>query len=163
MVVPALASALDRLRRLLPGAWAGLLLCIAAIAAPAAFAMLDRPNAGRVVGWIFQREAWTSLVLAVVLLLIERPRARSAAQGGRGSVLSADMLLLLATVFCTVAGHFALLPLMDAARTGQGPLTFGQLHFISVGFFLAKLLCIVALAWRAVAPAGVNLSRPASS
>lgn len=155
-----MAALLDRLRRLLPGAWAGLLLCIAAIAAPAAFAMLDRPSAGRVVGWIFQREAWTSLVLAVVLLLIERPRARASAEAGRGSVLSTEMLLLLATVFCTVAGHFALLPLMDAARTGQGPLSFGQLHFISVGFFGVKLSCIAALAWRAVA---TNLSRPASS
>ncbi len=153
-----MAALLDRLRRLLPAAWAGLLLCIAAIAAPAAFAMLDRPSAGRVVGWIFQREAWTSLVLAVLLLLIERPRARAAAAAGRGSVLSTDMLLLLGTVFCTVAGHFALLPMMDAARTGQGPLSFGQLHFISVGFFLAKLLCIAALAWRAAAPAS---GRPA--
>lgn len=156
-----MAPLLDRLRRLLPGAWAGLLLCIAAIAAPAAFAMLDRPSAGRVVGWIFQREAWTSLVLAVLLLLIERPRARAAAAAGSGSVLSAEVLLLLAVVFCTVAGHFALQPLMDAARAGQGPLTFGQLHFISVGFFLVKLLCIAALAWRACAPAAI--SRPASS
>ena len=157
-----MAPVLERLRRLLPAGWVGLLLCIAAIAAPAAFALLDRPGAGRVVGWIFQREAWTSLALAVLLLLIERPRARAAADAGRGSVLSTELLLLLGTLFCTVAGHFALLPLMDAARAGQGPLSFGQLHFISVGFFLAKLLCVAALAWRAAAPAAA-LSRPASS
>ncbi len=158
--MPAL---LDRLRRGLPGPWAGLLLCIAGIAAPAAFAVLDRPSAGRVVGWSFQREAWTSLVLAVALLLLERPRARAAAAAGRGSVLSVDMLLLLAVVFCTVAGYFALLPQMDAARAGQSPLSFGQLHAISLAFFGAKLTCIVALAWRATAPAGSAVSPPASS
>jgi hypothetical protein len=155
------APVLERLRRLLPAVWAGGLLCIAAVAAPVAFAMLDRSSAGRVVGLIFQREAWASLVLAVVLVLIERPRARATAEAGSGSVLSTELLLLLGAMFCTVAGHFALLPLMDAARTGQGPLSFGQLHFISVGFFLVKLLCIAALAWRAAG--SVAISRPASS
>lgn len=140
---------LERLRRLLPGPWAGVLLCIAAIAAPAAFALLDRPVAGQVVGWFFQREAWLSLVLAALLLVLERPRARATAAAGTGSVLSTEMLLLLGTVFCTVAGFFALQPLMAGARSGQGPLSFGQLHAISVGFFGAKLLCILALAWRA--------------
>ena len=153
---------LDRLRRLLPGLWAGVLLCIAAIAAPAAFALLDRPTAGRVVGWLFSHEAWLSVVLAVLLLTIERPRARATAAAGQGSVLSTDMLLLLGTVFCTVAGYFALQPLMPAARAGQGPITFGQLHAISVVFFGAKLLLILALAWRATAPvAGFN-QRPSS-
>ena len=143
---------LERLRRLLPGLWAGVLLCIAAIAAPAAFALLDRPLAGQVVGWLFAREAWLSLVAAMALVVIERHRARAAASVGHGSVLSTELLLLLATVFCTVAGYFALQPLMAQARAGQGPLSFGQLHFISVGFFLAKLLCILALAWRAAGP-----------
>ena len=140
---------LERLRRLLPGLWAGVLLCIAAIAAPAAFALLERPVAGQVVGWFFQREAWMSIGLAVALLAIERSRARAAAAAGDGSVLSTEILLLLGTVFCTVAGYFGLQPLMAAARAGQGALSFGQLHFISVGFFGAKLLCILALAWRA--------------
>ena len=156
---------LERFRRLLPGPWAGVLLCMAVIAAPAAFALLDRPTAGKVVGWFFQREAWLSLVLAVLLLLLERPRARAAAAGGQGSVLSAEILLLLGTVFCTVAGYFALQPLMDGARSGQGPLTFGQLHVVSVAFFGAKLLCILALAWRAAGQAapGRPVSRPVSS
>ena len=150
---------LERLRRLLPGLWAGVLLCIALIAAPAAFALLDRSTAGPVVGWLFAREAWLSLVAAVVLLAVERQRARAAAEAGDGSVLSTEVLLLLATVFCTVAGYFALQPLMAQARVGQGPLSFGQLHLISVGFFAAKLLCILALAWRA-AGLGQGVSQP---
>ncbi len=161
---------LDRVRRLLPGLWAGVLLCIAAIAAPAAFALLERPIAGQVVGWFFQREAWLSVVVAVLLLVVERPRARAAAAAGTGSVLSTDMLLLLATVFCTVAGYFALQPLMASARAGQGPLSFGQLHVISVVFFLAKLLLILALAWRGAGPVvgqaagqAAGISQPPSS
>ncbi|MDO9286685.1 MAG: DUF4149 domain-containing protein [Aquabacterium sp.] len=142
----------ERLRRLLPALWAGVLLCIAAIAAPAAFAMLERPDAGRVVGRIFVQEAWLSLVLAVLLLAMERARAKAVAEAGHGSVLSAEMLLVLGTVFCTVAGYFALQPLMPAARAGQGPLSFGQLHLISTVFYGAKLLLVGALAWRAARP-----------
>ena len=42
------------------------------------------------------------------------------------------MLLALGTVFCTVAGYYALAPLMAAARAGQGSLSFAQLHGISL-------------------------------
>lgn len=143
---------LERLRRLLPGLWAGALLCIAAIAAPAAFALLARADAGRLVGSLFAQEAWLSLVLAIGLLVIERGRARSAADAGRGSVLNTEMLLLLGTLFCTVAGYFALQPMMEATRAGQGSLSFGQLHAISVAFFVAKGLLVLALAWRAGRP-----------
>ena len=36
-----------------------------------------------------------------------------------------------------------------AARAGQGPLSFGQLHLISVALFGIKLVLIAVLAWRA--------------
>jgi len=147
----------ERLRRLLPGLWAGVLLCIAAIAAPAVFALLERTDAGRVVGRMFVQEAWLSLVLGALLLVVERSRARLAAEAGTGSVLSTEMLLVLGAVFCTVAGYFALQPLMPAARAGQGPLSFGQLHAVSSAFYAAKVLLLLVLAWRAARPAGLNL------
>ena len=140
---------LERLRRILPGLWAGVLLGIAAIAAPSLFATLERADAARVVGRIFGQEAWLSLVLAVLLLAIERGRARSASEAGRGSVINTELLLVLGTVFCTVAGYFALQPLMPAARAGQGPLSFGQLHLLSVVFFVLKGVLLGVLAWRA--------------
>jgi len=146
----------ERLRRLLPGLWAGVLLCIAAIAAPAVFALLERTDAGRVVGRMFVQEAWLSLVLGALLLVVERSRARLAAEAGTGSVLSTEMLLVLGAVFCTVAGYFALQPLMPAARAGQGPLSFGQLHAVSSAFYAAKVLLLLVLAWRAARPAGLN-------
>jgi len=98
---------------LLAGMWAGILVCIGALAAPAAFALLARPDAGRFVGRLFEQEAYLSLALAVVLLIVERGR-RSGQPGepGQPSLFSANLMLLLGTLFCTVAGHFALLPMM---------------------------------------------------
>ena len=151
----------EHLRRLLPGLWAGVLLCIAAIAAPAVFAQLERADAGRVVGRIFVQEAWLSLALGALRLVIERARAQRAAEAGTGSILSTEMLLVLGAVFCTVAGYFALQPMMPAARAGQGPLSFGQLHALSGAFYAVKVLLLLALAWRVAKPAGVN--RPPSS
>ena len=154
----------ERLRRLIPGLWVGLLLSIAAIAAPAVFAMLERADAGRamgrILGRIFMVEAWASLMLAMLLLAIERGRARDLAEASQGSVLSVEMLLVLGTVFCTVAGYFATQPLMAAARAGQGAFSFGQLHAISGLFFGLKTMLLVVLAWRAAGPA---LSRRPSS
>lgn len=139
----------DRLMRLLPAVWAGVLLCVALIATPAPFATLAVPDAGRVVGWIFAREAPSSLALGLILLLWERRAARLRADQGQGSQLSADMVLALGALFCTVAGYYGLQPLMAAARAGQGSIGFGQLHAASLGLFGLKLLLVIVLAWRA--------------
>ena len=128
----------------LAAAWAGALLCIAALAAPAAFATLTPADAGRYIGRVFAAEADLSLVVALLLLFIER-RRRAAEPG---SVLGAETLLLLGTIFCTVAGYFALQPLMAAARLGQGAWSFGILHAVSGGFYALKLALVIALAWR---------------
>ena len=152
-------AALRRAAALAAAAWAGALLCIALIGTPAAFATLSSPDAGRVVGHIFLREAWFSIVMALLLFVVERRRARGAAAAGTGSVLSTEILLLLGTLFCTVAGYFALQPMMEAARAGQGRLSFGALHGISLGFYALKTLLVLVLAWRLTAP----LNREASS
>ena len=146
--------ALPRLAALLAGVWAGILTCIGALAAPAAFAVLARPDAGRLVGRLFEQEAYLSLGVAVVLIVIERGRGRRSGQPGAASqpsLFSANLMLLLGTLFCTVTGHFAVLPMMDAARAGQGSLSFGALHGISAGFFVLKGLLVLALAWRLTA------------
>lgn len=141
------------LRRLLPGLWAGWLLCLALLATPAPFALLARADAGRVVGRMLAQEAYTSLALGVLLLVLERMAARRAVRAGQGGQFTPGMVLALGTVFCTVLGYFALQPMMDAARAGQGALSFGQLHAISAVFYLAKLALVGWLAWRAVQPA----------
>jgi hypothetical protein len=137
-----------RVAALLAGLWAGLLLCIGALAAPAAFAVLAPADAGRLVGRLFAHEATVSLAVAVALFLIERRRGRKHAVTGQGSVLSANLLLILGTLFCTVAGYYALQPMLAAARAGQGAWSFGTLHAVSAIFYGLKTLLVVALAWR---------------
>jgi hypothetical protein len=51
-------------------------------------------------------------------------------------------------LFCTVAGYFALQPMMAAARAGQGPWSFAALHVASTAFFSLKALLVLVLAWR---------------
>lgn len=143
---------LDRLRRILPGVWAGWLLCVSALATPAAFALLDKPTAGRVVARMLAQEAYTSLAIGTLLLVLERLVARRAAVEGRGSQFTVGMVLALGALFCTVLGYFALQPMMEAARAGQGNWTFGQLHAASLGFYGLKGLLVLALAWRAAGP-----------
>lgn len=141
---------LQRLRRMLPALWAGVLLCVAALAAPAAFAHLAVADAGRVVGHIFVREAWLSLLLAALLLGLGR---------WHGASDRVNRLLLWGTIACTLLGYFAIQPLMPAARAGQGVLSFGQLHLISTVFYGLKAALVLALAWRTAG----DLSRRPSS
>lgn len=139
----------ERLRRLLPGVWAGLMLALGAVAAPSLFMLLERTEAGRVAGHLFTVEAQLSLVLAVALGLLERSRAARRAEAAGGPRVSAELLLVLGALFCTVLGHFALQPMMAAARAGQGSWSFGALHGLSSALFALKGLLVATLAWRA--------------
>jgi hypothetical protein len=136
---------------LLPALWAGLLLTVGLIAAPAPFATLMPQDAGRVVARIFAQEAYASLAFAALLFFIERGRARADAAAGLGSVLSANLLLIFGALFCTVAGYFALQPMMVAARAGQPGPSFMTLHVASTVLFALKALLVIALAWRVTA------------
>ena len=129
-----------RLRRMLPALWAGVLLCIAAIAAPAAFGALPSAEAGQVVSRIFAREGWLSLAAALLLLVLELRH---------GPPGHSDRALLWATVACTLLGYFAVSALLPAARVGQGIFSFGQLHLISTLFYGLKTMLVLVLAWRA--------------
>lgn len=138
----------ERLHRLLPAMWLGVLLTIALIAAPSLFALLERAAAGKVAGRLFAIEAQSSLALCIALGLIERRRASLRAVAGRGSRISAELLLVLGALFCTVFGQFALQPMMEAARVGEGRWSFGALHAVSTGFYGLKTVFVAALAWR---------------
>ncbi len=140
----------ENLRRLLPGIWFGLLLAIALIATPAANGALDRVSFGAVARAIFAREAPASIVLGILLLVIERRAAFIRHETEGVSQFSTEMTLLVTALFCTVMGYYALEPMMEQARLGgTAPLTFLQLHAISLAFFGAKGLAVLALAWKA--------------
>ncbi|MBN8508295.1 MAG: DUF4149 domain-containing protein, partial [Burkholderiales bacterium] len=59
-----------RLAGLVAALWAGLLLAVAGIATPAAFALLPRADAGRIAARVLAQEAWLSLALAALLGLL---------------------------------------------------------------------------------------------
>lgn len=137
-----------RLQALLAALWGGLLLCIAFVATPSAFAVLERVQAGAYVARVFAIEAQVSLVLGLVLVMIERRIARDAAEAGTdGSQFSARLLLPVVALFCTVAGYYGLQPLMADAKAGVGVASFGALHGASLAFFGVKGLTVLALAW----------------
>ena len=140
----------ESLRRLLPGVWFGLLLAIALIATPAASTSLDKASFGAVARAIFAREAPTSLILGVVLLVIERRDALARHLATGASQFSSEMVLAIVALFCTVAGYYGLEPMMEQARSGAATsLTFMQLHAVSLAFFGVKGLAVLALAWKA--------------
>lgn len=137
-----------RLQALLAALWGGFLLCVAFAAAPSAFAVLERANAGLFVGRLFAVEAQVSLAAALILMLLERRIARDAVEAGAASdVFSAKLLLPAIALFCTIAGHYGLQPLMANAKAGVGIASFGALHGASLAFFGVKGLAVLALAW----------------
>lgn len=137
-----------RLQALVAALWGGFLLCVAFAAAPSAFAVLERANAGLFVGRLFSVEAQLSLAAALVLMLLERRQARDAVDAGAvSSVFSAKLLLPAVALFCTIAGYYGLQPLMADARAGAGIASFGALHGASLAFFGIKGLAVLALAW----------------
>ncbi|MEO8299482.1 MAG: DUF4149 domain-containing protein [Burkholderiales bacterium] len=144
---------LKRLRALLATLWLGLVAALALLVTPTAFAVLERAQAGRLAGALFRAEAHLALAWALALFLIERGLAARQAATGRGSRVSVNLLLILAALFCTVLGYFGLQPMMEAARRGTGPYSFGLLHGASAAFFALKALLLAVLAWRVCASA----------
>lgn len=137
---------------MLAGVWAGAILAVAFIGTPAGFALVPRDVAGKLAGFMLSREAYLSIAMSVVLFVVVRAQAREAARAKQGSVMSANVLLVLGALFCTVFGHFGITSAMDVAREGKGALSFGALHGISVAVFGLKGLLVLALAWRLTAP-----------
>jgi len=142
---------LQRLARLLAGLWAGLLVGLGAIGAPAGFAVTTVEIAGRTAGRMFAIEAHVSLTVAVILLLLNRKTVLAEPDQPPVPALNTNLLLVLGTLFCTIVGYFVLQPMMAAARAGEGSLSFGVLHGLSAGLFALKGVLVLSLAWRLTA------------
>jgi hypothetical protein len=140
----------ERVRRMLPGIWFGVLLAITLVATPAASNTLDKASFGTVARAIFAREAPTSLVFGMVILVIERRDALARHLATGVTQASTEMMLAAGAVFCTVAGYYGLMPAMEQARSGASTaLSFTQLHVLALAFFGVKGLLVLALAWKA--------------
>jgi hypothetical protein len=133
----------------LAGGWAGLIAGIGFVAAPALFTTLARSDAGRVAARLFAIDAYFGLALGGVVLVFALREAHDRSDGG--SRFSAEMMLALAALFCVVAGHFALQPMIEAARSGAAGVSFAVLHGVASAFFLVKFVVVAALAWRLTA------------
>ena len=148
------AAPLGRAGAWLAGAWAGLMLGIGGLATPTLFQLLPRADAGRIAGRLFALEATAGICIGALLVLVGLQLGRDRAERGRGSRFGLELMLALGAVACIVAGHYALQPMLEAARAGQGSLSFGALHALSSGFFGLRFLLVAALAWRLTAPPG---------
>jgi hypothetical protein len=137
-----LKSATSRLQRLLAALWAGQLLAVALLAAPNAFATLERTEAGAYVARLFQIDARLSMALGVLLMLLEQRRQRNAHPGRLR--FGVALVLPLMALLLTLGAQEVLRPLMDTARGGPD---FGWLHGLSMAAFAAKTLCVLLLAW----------------
>lgn len=134
----------DRIAALLAALWAGVLLTVAGVATPAGFALLPRADAGRMAARILGQEAWISLALAAaVWFLVWQARGEVGRRLERGLAGAAFGLTLL--------GWFGPQALLPAARAGQGPVSFAQLHAFSTSCFALKTLLVLVLAWRLTA------------
>ncbi len=140
---------------LVAAVWLGLLLTVAGIATPAPFATLAKADAGRVVARVLAQEAAVSVVLGAVILVLQRAQTRRRAASGASPQFDLTLGLAAGAMFCTLAGYYAVQPMMADAKAGQGALGFAQLHAISGGFYVLKVVLVAVLAWR--------LTRPPSS
>jgi hypothetical protein len=137
---------LARARALLAALWAGELLTVAFLAAPNAFASLERAQAGLYVGRLFEMDARIALAAAVLLVLMERRLQRDGAS--TGPVMGLPLVLPLVALFLTVLGYYGLQPLMESAKQGLGSWTFLQLHAVSLALFGLRTVVVAVLAWR---------------
>ena len=127
--------------------WAGSLWTICAIAAPAAFAVLDRPAAGLMAGTLFFIETWLGAACALVLFataFVHKPLAAR---------LSPSWLIA-ATAAAPLLSELVLSPMMAAARAANDMSRFGMLHGLSAVLFVAAALGALALVLRFNRPAG---------
>jgi hypothetical protein len=147
------AATLARFGAWLAGLWAGLMAGIGFVAAPVLFDSLARADAGRVAARLFAIDATLGICIGGVLAMVGLQLARNRAERGTGSRFGRELALALAALLCIVVGYYAIQPMMEPARAGSGPLTFGALHGIASLFFCARWALVAVLAWVLAKPA----------
>jgi hypothetical protein len=126
--------------------WAGSLWTICALAAPAAFAVLDRSDAGRIAAALFRIETWVGFACAMMLFAAALVHKPLAARLG-------PPWLLAATAAAPLLSDLVLSPMMAAARAANDMSRFGLLHGVSAVLFIAAALGALLLVLRFNRPA----------
>jgi hypothetical protein len=127
--------------------WAGSLWTICAIAAPAAFAVLDRPAAGRLAGTLFLIETWLGAACALLLFAAAFVHKPLATRLG-------PPWLIAATAAAPLLSDLILSPMMATARAANDMSRFGMLHGLAAVLFVAAALGALVLVLRFNRPAG---------
>ena len=140
------SSGLRRIAAWLAGLWSGATAALGFVAAPVLFATLPRAQAGDVAAHLFEVDAGIGLAIGALVLVLTLNIARRDAETGVRSRFSVEMVLVLAALFCIVAGHYAVAPMLASARGDAA--RFALLHGVATVFFVVKLVAIAVLAWR---------------
>ena len=119
--------------------WAGGLWTICGIAAPSAFAVLERGAAGALVGRLFAIVAWGGASIAVFIIATAR-ESRLAERSSR--------IWIAVTALAPLSSELVLGPLMRQARVAGDMQRFGLLHGLSAVLFLVAGLGLLALVVR---------------
>jgi hypothetical protein len=126
--------------------WAGSLWTICAIAAPAAFAVLERSAAGHIAATLFRIETWVGFACAMLLFAAALVHKPLAARLG-------PPWLLAATAAAPLLSDLVLSRMMAAARAANDMSRFGLLHGVSALLFVAAALGALLLVLRFNRPA----------
>jgi hypothetical protein len=116
--------------------WAGGLWSICGIAAPSAFAVLERSAAGALVGRLFTLAAWSGAAIAILALAV--PRAPRLAE-------KLSRILIITAALAPVLSEIVLGPLMRQARLAGEMQRFALLHGFSAVLFLIACLSLLVL------------------
>jgi hypothetical protein len=125
--------------------WAGSLLTVCAVAAPTAFAVLDRQSAGRVAARLFFSATIIGICVVATVLVAKRI--------GKFDMSRAVTVAIASAVLAPLISEILLGPLMQSARAAGDMTRFGALHGVSAVLFGIACICSAIAAWRFNRPA----------
>jgi hypothetical protein len=134
-----------RLAGLLLSLWAGSLVTVCGLAAPSAFAVLERSSAGQLAAQLFFAETLIGAAVAIAVVL--------ASKVGGFVLARATWIAVALGALAPVASEIVLGPMMRAAKAAGDMGRFGALHGISAALFALACVCAVTAVWRFNRPA----------
>jgi len=119
--------------------WAGSLVTVCGLAAPTAFALLERRSAGQVAARLFLFETIIGLIVAAIVFVAQRT--------SRFPIPRAATIALAIGVTAPLSSELVLGPMMQTARSVGDMARFGVLHGVSALLFAVACICAIASAW----------------
>jgi hypothetical protein len=129
-----------RIAGLLLSLWAGSLVTVCGLAAPTAFALLERRLAGQVAARLFFLETIIGLVAAVAVLVAQRI--------GRFPMPRGVLIALAIGAAAPLASEVVLGPMMHTARSTGDMARFGALHGVSALLFVIACMSAIVAVWQ---------------